>query len=255
MTPQRSKLGAGPPNTRLDRYRSILKPLLILFAAVLLALAFAKLGSEVVEGDTQFFDMRLLRGTQSLRTAHPWLAEVMRDLSGLGSSAVLTLFTLATTGYLALISARTSAFLVATSVISGSILVTVFKAAFGRLRPVAAYAELTVSGLSFPSGHASVSAIVFLTLGGLVASTQQRLAVRIYIVATAVLMTLLVGLSRVALGVHWGTDVLAGWAFGAAWAILWLLLARHLGRRRGASPISHEHAFRSNDRKPPSGPD
>jgi undecaprenyl-diphosphatase len=253
MTPQRSNLGARAPHTRPDRYQSILKPLLIVFAAVLLAWAFVKLGSEVVEGDTQFFDMQLLRGAQSLRTAHPWVADVMRDLSGLGSTTVLTLFTVATTGYLALSSARTSAVLVATSVISGSILVTVFKAAFGRLRPAAAYAELIVSGLSFPSGHASMSAIVFLTLGGLVASTQQRLAVRIYIVATAILMALLVGLSRVALGVHWATDVLGGWAFGAAWAILWLLLARHLGRRGGNSPASRAGASRRDNRSPRAG--
>jgi undecaprenyl-diphosphatase len=197
----------------------------------LLAFAFAKLGSEVGEGDTRIFDMQLLQRAQSLRAAHPWLAAVMRDLSGLGSPTVLTLFTVATVGYLALVSARTTAVLVAASVISGSVLVSVFKAAFGRIRPDVAYAELVVSGLSFPSGHASMSAIVFLTLGALIASTRNRLAERVYILMTATLMTLLVGLSRVALGVHYATDVLGGWAFGTAWAIVWLLLARHIARR------------------------
>ena len=103
----------------------------------------------------------------------------MRDLSGLGSTTVLTLFTVTTVGYLALVSARTMALLVAASVISGSVVVSVFKAAFGRLRPDAAYAELVASGLSFPSGHATMAAIVFLTLGALIAGTRSRLKERI----------------------------------------------------------------------------
>lgn len=222
---------SGAPTPLPDRYRSLLKPLLMGLGVVLLVLTFAQLGAEITEGDTRGFDTFLLRSAQSLRIGHPWLAEVMRDLSGLGSTTVLTLFTLATVGYLALVSARMMAFLVAASVISGSALVSVLKAAFGRLRPDAAYAELAAPGLSFPSGHASMAAVVFLTLGALIASTRSRLTERIYILATASVMTLLVGVSRVALGVHWATDVLGGWAFGAAWAMAWLLLARRLASR------------------------
>jgi undecaprenyl-diphosphatase len=85
-------------------------------------------------------------------------------------------------------------------------------------------------GLSFPSGHAGISAIVFLTLGALLAGTRVRLVERTFILTMAALMTLLVGISRVALGVHWATDVLAGWAIGAAWAMLWLLLVRAQAR-------------------------
>lgn len=81
-----------------------------------------------------------------------------------------------------------------------------------------------------PSGHASLSALVFLSLGALLASTRSKPAERIYILCLAGLMTLLVGLSRVALGVHWGSDVLGGWAFGSAWALIYLLLARRLAR-------------------------
>jgi len=199
----------------------------------MLAFVFVKLGSEVADGDTRIFDMELLAHAQSFRGTYPWLAEVMRDLSGLGSTAVLSLFTVATVGYLSLVYSKITAFLVATSVLSGTVLVSVFKAAFGRLRPDAAYAELVVSGLSFPSGHASMSAIVFLTIGTLIASTRSHLPERVYILLTAALMTLLVGLSRVALGVHWATDVLGGWAFGSAWAIFGLLLVRHIAKQRG----------------------
>ncbi len=227
-----------PSVSWLGRHHSILKPLLIGFSAALLALIFVQLGSEVVEGDTRIFDMLLLRGAQALRISYPWIIEVMRDVSGLGSTSVLISFTACAVGYLALISERTTAALVATSVITGSVVVSVFKTNFGRLRPDSFYAEFSVSGWSFPSGHASMSAIVFLTVGTLIACTRSRVAESIYILTTATLLTLFVGLSRVLLGVHWATDVLGGWAFGAAWAIAWLLLSQQINSPGGAKRIS-----------------
>jgi len=209
-------------------YNALIQPLLLVFLAALLALVFAALSSEVMEGETRSFDMYLLHWAQALRVGHPGLADVMRDLSGMGSAVVLTLVIGATAGYLVLTAARATALLVLASALSGTLLVSLFKAAFGRLRPALAYADFLVPSLSFPSGHASMSAVVYLTLGALIAGTRPRLAQRAYIVTAAALMTMLVGLSRVALGVHWATDVLGGWAFGTAWAIIWLLLARRI---------------------------
>ena len=223
------------PRSRFERYRSLIKPLAIGTAALLLLLAFAHLGGEVIEGDTRGFDLYVLHQAQALRGGHPWVAGVMRDLSGLGSATVLTLLTLITAGYLVLVSAPNIAVLVVGAALSGTVAVNLLKAAFGRMRPEAAYAEMLVRGLSFPSGHAGNAAIVFLTLGALLASTRVRPAERAYILAMASLMALLVGTSRVMLGVHWATDVLAGWAFGAAWAMLWLLLRRWLAFPRSNS--------------------
>jgi undecaprenyl-diphosphatase len=222
---------------RADRYRSLFKPLLVGLAAAMLAWAFIGISSEMVEGDTRGFDTALLRAAQSSRVHWPWLGGVMRDLSGLGSSAVLTLFTLFSVGYLLLARARLTAALVAAAVVAGSAGVSLLKESFGRLRPDAAFAELVAPGLSFPSGHAGNSAIVFLTLGALLASTRNRRIERMYILAVASIMTLLVGLSRIALGVHWATDVLAGWAFGAAWALVWLLFARWLTREDAGTKL------------------
>ena len=95
----------------------------------------------------------------------------------------------------------------------------------------AALAEFSVPSLSFPSGHASMAAIVFLTLGALLASTRTSRIERVYLLSTAATFAVLIGLSRVLLGVHWATDVLGGWAFGAAWAMAWLLVARFAERR------------------------
>ena len=200
-------------------------------AVLLLAWAFMQISGEMLEGDTRRFDLWLLQAAQSLRAGQPWLADVMRDLSGLGSAVVLTLFTGVTVGYLVLVSARRIALFVAGAVITGSLGLSLLKATFARARPGAEFAELVAPGLSFPSGHAGNSAIVFLTLGALLASTRRRRIERAYILGLASVMTLSVGLSRVALGVHWATDVLAGWAFGAVWALLWLLLLRGFTRR------------------------
>jgi undecaprenyl-diphosphatase len=206
-------------------------PLLAGLVAVLLLLGFASLGSEVVEGETHAFDMTTLRAAQALRVDHPWIAEVMRDLSGVGSEVVLSLLTILTVLYLALLSKRRLAVLVAVSVLSGTAVVSVLKVMFGRSRPDRAFSELVASSLSFPSGHASMSAIVFLTVGALLAGTRSARAERGFILAACALMTLLIGVSRIALGVHWATDVLGGWALGTGWALLWLSLARRWARR------------------------
>jgi undecaprenyl-diphosphatase len=192
--------------------------------------AFIGISGEMVEGDTGAFDMAILQAAQSLRTSHPWVAEVMRDLSGLGSTAVLTLFTIITVGYLVVVRAPATALLVAAAVVAGSVGINLLKAQFGRPRPDRTFAELLAPGMSFPSGHAAMSAIVFLTLGALLASTRGRAREQVYIFAMATLMAVLVGMSRIVLGVHWATDVLAGWAFGTAWALISLLIARRLLR-------------------------
>ena len=227
--------GGLPSSELADRSRHLLRSLMFGLISGLLLLAFGMLAGEVLEGDTRTVDMYLLSQAESLRVSHAWVADIMRDLSGLGSTIVLTLFTAITVGYLMVICARATAVLVVLSASSGSVLVDVFKAWFGRVRPDPAYSEFVVSGLSFPSGHAAMSAAVFLTLGTLVATTRQAWTERIYILFSAITLTVLVGVSRVVLGVHWTTDVAAGWAFGSGWAIVWLLLAREVARRHKPS--------------------
>lgn len=226
-TPPAVEAGDGPGAAR---FRGLIKPLLALLAVTLLGFAFVHLASEVVEGDTRGFDTALLQAAQAFRQRHPWVTSVMRDLSGLGSAAVLSLFTLATAGYLLLLSARRTAVIVALSAISGTLANSLLKSVFDRSRPPRDFADHVLPSLSFPSGHASMSALVFLTLGALFATTRVAYRERIYIVSTAAVLAGLVGLSRVMLGVHWATDVLGGWAFGAGWAMIWLLLARRFAR-------------------------
>ncbi len=149
----------------------------------------------------------------------------MRDVTALGGIPVLTLLALLSLGWLILRHRWRSVTLLVLALPGGLLLNTLLKRGFDRPRPglVAHLAEVDTS--SFPSGHAMLSAIGFLTLGVLLASGAERRRERAYILGAAVALTLLIGSSRVYLGVHWPSDVLAGWCLGAAWAMgCWLLL-------------------------------
>jgi undecaprenyl-diphosphatase len=130
----------------------------------------------------------------------------------------------------------------AVSVTLGSFVNSLFKTLFGRARPDTSFAEFPVSTPSFPSGHASTAAIVFVTPGALLASTRGARIERIYLLSMAAAFAAVVRMSRVMLGVHWPTDVLAGLAFGLAWAVLWLVLLRLAEGRRISRPQPHRNS-------------
>lgn len=210
-------------------YTPEFKGLAIALVASLLAVVFAMLAGEVTEGETQALDLHVAQQAAALRAAHPWVREVMRDLSGLGSTVSLTLMVTMASGFLLLVGRKRVAVAVASASATGAVAVQLLKGLFARPRPGPDFSEITAIGMSFPSGHASMSAIVFLTTAALLSSTRQRGVERAYILAAGMSLAVLVGLSRIALGVHWLTDVLAGWAVGTAWAMAWLLATRRLG--------------------------
>jgi undecaprenyl-diphosphatase len=207
-------------------------------AAAAGAWAFLEIADEVTEGESRELDRRVLLALRS--TADPadplgprWLEEMARDLTALGGVGVLSLITAASVGYLLLSRKRHAAAFLLVAVGGGLLLSTLFKAGFDRARPDLVAHLAQVYTASFPSGHSMMSATVYLTLGALLARLHKEWAVRLFLLAAAVFVTLLVGLSRVYLGVHWPTDVLAGWSAGAAWAALcWLALLWF--QRRGA---------------------
>jgi undecaprenyl-diphosphatase len=126
-----------------------------------------------------------------------------------------------------------AALFVFVSVAGGQLLSSVLKLGVDRPRPELVSHLADVHTLSFPSGHAMMSAVTYLTLGALLARIMPNTALRIYVLGVAILATFLVGASRVYLGVHWPSDVLAGWCAGAAWAMLCWLIARLMLRRAG----------------------
>jgi undecaprenyl-diphosphatase len=202
-----------------------------------LLVAFIALTGEVLEGDTLVFDRSVLLALRSAadpnQPAGPWWVERMaRDLTALGSVSVLSLASLVALGGFALMRRWAAALLLALSVGGGTAASSALKQWVGRARPDLVPHGDVVLTASFPSGHAMLSAVVGLTLGALLAQSVEEKRLKLYIMAVVVLLSLMIGVSRVYLGVHWPTDVLAGWSVGAAWAALCWILAERL-RRRG----------------------
>ncbi|WP_029005667.1 phosphatase PAP2 family protein [Azorhizobium doebereinerae] len=191
---------------------------------------FLTLADEVMEGDTRSLDERILLalrvpGDLSNPIGPRWLEESMRDLTALGGTTVLTLMTLAVLCFLLMVRKHQTAILLAVSVAGGAVLSSLLKWGYSRPRPELVPHGMDVYSASFPSGHSMMSAVVYLTLGAILARTQARWRVKAFLFGLAIALTLLVGASRLYLGVHWPTDVLGGWTLGAGWAALcWLVM-------------------------------
>ena len=214
--------------------------------------AFIKILDEVKEGETQQFDDWLVHYLRQ-HEGPAWLQEVGRDLTALGGVAVLTMVTFAVAGYLLLRRKYGAMWLVIFATGGGLVLSTVLKYFIDRDRPALVEHRSMVYTKSFPSGHSMLSAVVYLTLGSLLARIMPGRVLKLYFLGLALGLTVLVGISRVYLGVHWPTDVLAGWTGGLVWALVVWLVARHL-QRRGKVERDTDDAGVTDDEEPTSPP-
>ncbi len=231
----------------LRHYLSRLKRGSILIIALMsltgrLAFGLGLVCKAVFEGDSSNFDQALLMVFRSSADpANPigpaWLQGVGRDLTSLGSFAFLGFLSAAAAGYFLITRRPGYALHLAAAVTGGGLIITVIKAAFDRPTPVMTHVVRAFTE-SFPSGHAILSAITFLTLGALLAQASPESHLKAYLVSLAVMLTVTVGISRVYLGVHYPTDVLAGWWVGSAWAILCWSGSRWLQQRGERKPAS-----------------
>jgi undecaprenyl-diphosphatase len=234
--------------THIDRWRrdvhAALKNLSRADAVLLVCLlvlvfciwAFVTMADAVTDQHTQRYDEQILRGLRdpdlpSRGIGPPWLPEAMRDLTALGSAPVLVLFVLSVAGSLAVRRQYHALVLLIVATAGGELLNAMLKGVFARPRPSVVPHLTEVRSLSFPSGHAMDSAVIYLTLAALLARLVAPLALKVYFLALAFFLTFLVGFSRVYLGVHYPSDVLAGWTAGLAWALLCWTVASFLQRR------------------------
>jgi len=195
-----------------------------------------KLAAEIIEGDPVAFDRELLfllrqPGDLATPIGPPWLHQVMIDVTALGSFAVLTIITALAAGYLVAGKKPWLAAFTVGAVAGGATISTLLKTIYARTRPDIVEHLVGIDSASFPSGHAMNSAVAFLTLAVLLARGEKLAAVRRFLVSSAIVLTLLVGFSRVYLGVHWPTDVAAGWIVGGLWAATCSLAAKALQSR------------------------
>jgi undecaprenyl-diphosphatase len=228
----------------VDLVRSLLpkegRILLILLALLVSTWIFMLLAGRVVAGKTQAFDEELLIAMRrpedlSIPIGPQWVESLAIELTSLGGAFILFTVVGIVAGYLALVGRFGMMWVVIAATVGGGIASSVLKDVVERGRPSVVPHLAHVRSASFPSGHSMLSAVVYLTLGALLARNTANWNLRLYFLGVAMLLTFLIGLTRIYLGVHYPTDVLAGWCAGLTWALLWELLAQRL-QRRGVVP-------------------
>ena len=206
--------------------------LAVLFVVVAVN-GFLELADDVGEGDTQAMDERIIRAFRraddpAMPIGPPWLERAALDVTALGSHVVALMATAATLGFLLIQRRYRMALLVTAAIAGGMALNTGLKHFFMRERPTVVPHLHEVFSPSFPSGHSAMAAVVYLTLGALLMSVVKGHVSRLYCLVIAMVLTGLIGLTRVYLGVHYPTDVLAGWTVGLVWALLCYIVSRLL---------------------------
>jgi undecaprenyl-diphosphatase len=216
------------PAAKLDKAGALIS----ISAIAGLLFAFGVIAQIVSEGKSLTFDQKVILALRdpadpSTPIGPAWVQEAARDLTSLGSIIVLVIMTLMVFGYLVLARKPAAAWLMIVAVFGGIALNNLLKLVFARPRPDMLYQAVRIFSSSFPSGHAELSAITYLTIAALLAQSQSSFKIGLYCLACASFLTILIGISRVYLGVHYPTDVLGGWCIGAAWALgCWLLMTR-----------------------------
>lgn len=191
--------------------------------------SFAELAEELIGEEPHQLDREILLALRDPQNPDDpigplWVEEAMVDFTTLANTALLGLITAAIVGYFVLRRNYSSALWIVLTILGATLLTTFFKEIFGRVRPDIVPSLDRVTSPSFPSGHSSAAAATYLTLGALVARYLDRRRLQVYVLLLAMLIVLLVGFSRVYLGVHWPSDVLGGWVLGTVWAIITLQL-------------------------------
>jgi undecaprenyl-diphosphatase len=234
----------------LQRPGWLRNPLVALLIVVVLSSVggFLKMAGEVRQQETRHFDEAILLALREpSNTADPLgpprVEEMARDLTALGGVTILTAVTLVAAGVALFAGQGRLAALGVASIVIGSLCMSWLKEGYDRPRPDLVEHGTWVQSASFPSGHSMMSAMVWVTLGILLARTQPRRRVRVFIVSISVLIPLLVGVSRVYLGVHWPTDVFGGWMLGGAWAVLFWLVAMKVDPRIESEPSLGDDAI------------
>lgn len=206
-----------------------LKILLVVLFIIGGTWVFIEIADEVTEGSTQNFDQYILNSLrESENHSQPvgpvWLRPFFSDITALGGGVVLTFLMLLIGIYFFLVKNYRSLILVLIAGTGGGIIDTLLKEYFMRPRPDIIIRLTEASSYSFPSGHSMMSAVIYLSLAAILARNMAQIKLRVYIISVALFLTFIIGVSRIYLGVHYPTDVLAGWSAGLAWASLcWIV--------------------------------
>lgn len=211
--------------SRLQQVRARLFSLLLkiriggLLLAGLSLWIFEQIADEVLEKESYALDERILLAIRRLHT--PLLDQAMLGITFIGDPAVLIVACIGIAIWLLRLRQRSEATTLAIAAIGALGLNLLLKQLFSRARPMLWERIVDVGQYSFPSGHAMVSLVIYGFIGYLLATRFRRY--RVWIVSLTVLLIIAIGFSRMYLGVHWPTDVAAGYAAGLVWLIACIL--------------------------------
>ena len=215
--------------------------LLYLFFGALCAWLVLKSVRKLYKGRLEAIDNDLLRALRTPQNpAVPigprWLPQAAKDVTALGSGTNLSIATGIVVGFLCLNRRiRATGFLLS-SVGSGLLLCQSLKGFFARRRPTVVPHLVHFDPASFPSGHSMGAAMVYLTLGSLISRQVAGPLAKTYFLSVALVLAVVVGVSRVYLGVHYPSDVFAGWAAGSLWSSACAQTARWLQHQGSVEP-------------------
>lgn len=214
----------------------------------------AELTDEVVEGSTHAFDRSVilsLRASEDLSdpVGPEWLEEMARDATALGGVLVAVLATAGVAVFLLMRGRKFPALFLVTSVALGLTISTIYKMVIDRPRPDLVPHGSIVHSASFPSGHSMMSAMIFFTIAAILMRAEPSKRVKTYLLLLAMALCVLVGVSRVYLGVHWPTDVLAGWTAGIGWAVVSYVIGRRIGWIAGEHEPDDPQTVRAHSHK------
>lgn len=226
----------------MKQRRAALLPAILIVIVAGGIFIFFDIAHEMAEGELRHIDHRiflLFRNPADISDplGPDWLSEAALEVTAIGGYPLITLTVGIVTGLLLVLKRYGPALYTVLSIGTGALLSQALKGYYDRPRPDIVKHLDVVHTASFPSGHALITTLAYLTLAALVIRFVDDWRARVYVVAVAVFIALIVGLSRIYLGVHWPTDVAAGWAIGAAWAgLTWLAVSAlqfYRGKQRG----------------------
>ena len=211
------------------------------------SLVFLALAWLVRRGSLDGFDRSLLLAMRHAddrdRALGPeWLREAAAEWTALGGYPIMAVLCLVAIVGFALAGRRRAAFFATVSLAGGALVSSGLKLLFARPRPDLVEHLDKIFTSSFPSAHAMMSTVTYLTLAAMLATVVERCRVTTFAFAVAGAIAVLVGVSRVYLGVHWPTDVVAGWGVGVAWASACWLVADRLRATRTIEEPMHMRA-------------
>jgi len=230
------------PTAFLSRFVRVARQEVVAVAGLLViaagVLTFLRLADTVEQGGGKGYDWRLLQAMRPYaedptRPWGPWwLHEAAVDITSLGGISVLGLFALIALGLLLMLGKRLSAVILIVGLVGSVMLSEGLKAVFDRVRPPDIYQAVDTLNASFPSGHALLATTFYLSVGVMLTRAFPHRHLKAYAMGAAILIALLIGVTRVYLGAHWASDVLGGWSVGAAFAMVLWLFAYVVERRQ-----------------------